>query len=182
MPLPLLVALRVCPPTVTEIVASVSFTVPVSAGVRSLVVRVFTVTMGTELSTVTSLSDGSLLLLPAGSVAVASTLKVPLARGASVPAGSVQVPLPLLVALKVWPEIVTLIVAVLSLVKPEMAGLVRLVSRVLTLTVGAVLSTEKLVGALAPAKVLPEASETPVPMEIPNVPSPLGFDGVTVTL
>ena len=71
---PLLVAARVWPPTVTEMVAAASFTVPLNGGVPSLVVRVFTVTTGAVVSIVSSFAVPSLPMLPAASVAVTATL------------------------------------------------------------------------------------------------------------
>ncbi len=71
---PLFVAVRVWPPTVTEIVAVASFTVPLKGGVVSFVVSVFTVTVGAVVSTRNSLFVASLPIFPAGSVAVTATL------------------------------------------------------------------------------------------------------------
>ena len=74
MPLPLFVAARVWPLTTTEIVAELSFTVPVRDGVVSLVVRAFTVIVGAAVSIVSSLAVLSVPALPAASVAVTATL------------------------------------------------------------------------------------------------------------
>ncbi len=73
VPLPLLVAAWVWAPTVTEMVALVSSTLPVRAGRLSVVVRVFTVTTGAVVSTINSPELSSIPVLPAASVAVAVT-------------------------------------------------------------------------------------------------------------
>ncbi len=71
---PLLVAVWVCPPTMTEMVAAPSSTVPARAGVLSAVVRGVTVTVGAAVSMVNSLLVPSVPVLPAMSVARATTL------------------------------------------------------------------------------------------------------------
>ncbi len=74
VPLPLFVAGFVWPLTVTEIVAPGSLTVPVSAGVLSAVLRVFTVTVGADVSMVSSLVVASVPTFDAASVARTTTL------------------------------------------------------------------------------------------------------------
>ncbi len=98
--MPLLVALRLIPFTVTRITAVVSFTVPVRGGVASVVVRLFTVTVGATVSTVSSLVVLSVPTFPATSVAVATTLYVLSARVLKAPLARDQV-VPLLVAVRV---------------------------------------------------------------------------------
>ncbi len=125
-----------------EMVAFASLMVPLSGGVLSLVglARVLTVMVGAVVSIVSSLEVPSVPALPATSVAVTATLKVPVANAESVLLGRVQVPLPLLVAVRVCPLTVTLMVAPASFTAPLRAGVVSLVVRVFTVTVGAVTS------------------------------------------
>ena len=74
VPLPLFVAVRVCPPTMIEMVAPVSFTVPDSDGVVSFVVRGVTVIVGATVSTTSSFDVASVPAFPVVSVAVTATL------------------------------------------------------------------------------------------------------------
>ena len=75
VPLPLFVASRfVWEPTVTRMVAVLSFVVPVSVGRLSLVTSEFTVMVGAVASMISSPAVASLPALPSVSVAVAATL------------------------------------------------------------------------------------------------------------
>ena len=98
---PLLVAVRVWPATVTEIVAAASFTVPFSGGVVSFVTRVATVTVGATVSITNSFVVLSLAAFPAASVAVTATLKVPCASAVKLLFARVHVPFALFVAARV---------------------------------------------------------------------------------
>ena len=152
VPLPLLVAARVCPFTTMDIDAAVSLTVPLRGGVVSVVASVFTVIVGTIVSTVSSLFVPSVPALPAVSVAVATTSNAPLPSAEREPFARVQVPVPLFVAVRVWPPTVMDIVAVVSLIVPERGGVLSFVVNAVTVIVGAVVSiTSSFVVASAPA-------------------------------
>ena len=73
VPLPLLVAVRVCPPTTMLMAAVLSLTVPVRGGRRSLVESELTVIVGPVVSILNSPTVASDPALPATSVAVTAT-------------------------------------------------------------------------------------------------------------
>src|SRR5690554_639687 len=165
VPSPLLVASWVAPSMVTSTVASGSSMVPLSSGVVSLVTRSLTVTTGAVVSIVRS--PVAVPVLPASSVATTSTVWA-LSSSAS---GQVsdQVPSPLLVASWVAPSMVTSTVASGSSMVPLSSGVVSLVTRSLTVTTGAVVSTVAL--AVPGSLSLPAASVT-VAVTSSGSPSP----------
>src|SRR5262249_44717390 len=136
---PLFTASYLIPFTVTRTIAVGSLIVPDSAGVRSLVVRGFTVTRGGVRSMYRRLLAA--LALPARSVATAMMGQLSPAEGTlRRPRGSVQVPSRLLRARRCCPRTDTSTVAKGSPTVPKRAGVVSLVSRWLTLTLGGVRS------------------------------------------
>ena len=91
---PLLVAETVCVSTTIEIVALLSSTVPVSAGVASLVSSVSTETVGAVVSTVTVRDAEAALTFPAMSMLVAVSTWTPSDNGS---AATTQTPFPAVV-------------------------------------------------------------------------------------
>ena len=142
VPLPLFVAGNVIPFTTTTMVAVVSDTVPLIAGVVSLVAIVVAVMVGTAVKILSSFVVASAAVFPSVSAAEAVTLYVASAKaGFIVLSARVQVPLPLFTAARlIWPPTATVTVAAMSLMVPVNWGRLSAVVRVLTVTVGAVVS------------------------------------------